>query len=133
MNRQRMEPAYTLGAAFTASMALAAVLGNERVPATVATVVFGAVAGAVALRSQPLAALAGAVIAWSMLTGFAVNRLGALSFHADDLGRLAVLVAVALAGSSLARRLGRRLDRVDPPRPVQAVVPSARVRAAVRR
>ncbi len=135
MNRQRMEPAYTLGAVFTASMVLAAVLGNERVPAVVATVVFAAVAGAVAVRSRPVAAVVGAVIAWSMLTGFAVNRLGALSFHSGDLGRLALLAAVALAGSVLARRLGpgQRPYPVDAPRRVQGPVPSGRVPAASQR
>lgn len=127
MTRQRIEPAYTLGAAFTASMALAAVLANERVTATTATIVFGAVAGALAVRSRPLAAVAGAAIAWSMLTGFAVNRLGALSFAAGDLGRLVVLVVVALAGSSLARLLGSRPDPVVAPRPVQPTLPAAGV------
>ena len=63
------------------------------------------VAAAVALR--PVAtvrtALAGAVTAWLLGTGFLADRLGVLAFGAADQGRLAVLVLVAVV-VALARR-----------------------------
>jgi hypothetical protein len=38
-----------------------------------------------------------AVTGWALVTGFGINELGQLTFHASDLARLAVIVAGAIA------------------------------------
>ena len=74
------------------------------------------VAAVGAFGGDLVAALATAGIAWSVLDGFLVNRLGTLTWHgAADMVRVGVLAAVALAGwlGALAyRAAGHRGDVV---------------------
>lgn len=68
------------------------------------------VAAVGAFGGDLLAALATAGIAWSVLDGFLVNRLGVLTWHgAADIVRLGVLAGMALAGwlGALSYRLAR--------------------------
>ena len=58
--------------------------------------------------SRPMAAWLG-LIAWALFTGFVENRFGELTFAGDDVQRLVVFTAAALALSVAARRIHRAI------------------------
>lgn len=63
----------------------------------------GALAVAGWLTRDVAALLLVGVVAFSLFDGFLENRLGELSWHGGDLGRLAVLVASGVLGALLGR------------------------------
>jgi hypothetical protein len=99
------------GSAAVVATALAAatlIAPSELVARLVAMALCVAAIGA--FGGDLVAALASAAIAWSVLDGFLVNRLGALTWHgAADAARLSVLAGAALAGwlGALAYRVAR--------------------------
>ena len=97
------EPGVMVAVGFTLSLVLAAVLGHVPVGPAEGTACFAVEVAVLAVAGRRRAALAHAGIAWAMLTGFVVHRLGALTFAPGDLARCAVLVAVGLGAAHLTR------------------------------
>ena len=100
------------GAAVTVATALATRTGLVAVDLPVLLVLVAATALVVPLGYGLLVG----VTAWAMLTGFAVNSAGVLTFHRGDLAHLAVLVGVAVAAWSLAHTGAPRLVSGSVPR-----------------
>jgi hypothetical protein len=89
-------PAYVvLPAATATAFTVAALCGPP--PATLAEALVGAVVAAGACVASSRVAATLAVLAWSILTGLAVNGDGRLTASAADGRRLALLVGIALA------------------------------------
>ncbi|WP_432974993.1 hypothetical protein [Dactylosporangium sp. CA-233914] len=92
----------------TALLAAAVTAASAPVERLVAMAACVCVVGA--FGADLVAALATAVIAWSVLNGFLVDRLGTLTWHGTaDAIRLTVLCGAALAGwlAALAHRVAR--------------------------
>nr|BFE59076.1 hypothetical protein GCM10020063_036020 [Dactylosporangium thailandense] len=86
----------------TALVAAAATAPDEPVPRLVAMAAVVAAAGG--LGGNLIAVPGTAAIAWTVLNGFLVNRLGVLTWHGSaDAIRLSVLAGAALAGWLAAR------------------------------
>lgn len=98
----------TAGVVLVALVCAAATPPAAAVARLVALAVYVAAVGAVG--RDLVAALATAAIAWTVLDGFLVNRLGVLTWHGSaDAARLGVLLAAAAAGWLAA--LGHRTAR----------------------
>lgn len=94
-------------AAVTVATAVVSRIGPGAIDLPALLVVVAATALTVPIGYALLVAITG----WAMLTGFVVNAAGTLTFHRDDLGHLALLVAAAVAASALA---GRTAGAVTP-------------------
>jgi hypothetical protein len=105
--------AYAVGIAFTATLLVAAVLGNSGhwAAGDVGLAVMGAAVGASAWWCRPLTSLCAAALGWLTFNGFVVDQLGALGWHGrSDAVRLGTLVVIAVT-SSLARAVTVALTR----------------------
>jgi phosphotransferase system glucose/maltose/N-acetylglucosamine-specific IIC component len=97
-------PAYRLFVVFWGGMALADLTRAVNTPAPLQFIVIAALAAICCARQGRGTALAVAVIAWLVVTGFVVNAYGVLHLTgvADGV-RLAILTVVALAATEVRR------------------------------
>ena len=97
-------PAYRLFGALWGGLAVVDVARSAQAPPTLQLGLLAALAVGLCVRQGKAAALAVAGIVWLVATGFVVNTWGQLHLTGPaDLGRLLVLVLVALAATEVAR------------------------------
>jgi hypothetical protein len=97
------EPGIRFGLATTAIVVLLLAAAAARVDDTATVDLAGAALLALGWALPRTMALCLAPVAWAFVTGFVVNGLGQLTFHDDDLRRLAVFALVGLIGALLPR------------------------------
>lgn len=123
-------PEFRLLACFWGSVTTLDVGSAAGAPRWLRTLLVAMVVAACSLRLRTVPALAMGLIGWLLVTGFVVNEAGVLRLTgAGDLGRLVVLLAVALGGALAGRNLHAILTplarrgrdrRRTVPRPAQA-------------
>ena len=97
-------PSYRLFAALWGGLAVVDLARSAQAPASLQLGLLVVLAGVLCLRQGKIAALAVAGIVWLVATGFVVNAWGELHLSgAADLGRLLLLVLVALAATEVRR------------------------------
>lgn len=81
---------------------------------------FGAllvVTAAFGLSVGPLAAGSLGLVGWALFTGFVTNAYGQLTFRAEDVRLLGLLVVLSAGASYARRRTSTHPDRTPQPRP----------------
>jgi K+-sensing histidine kinase KdpD len=100
-SRDPMPPnAYAIGIAFTATLVLAAVLGEAGHWASggLGLALMAAAVGVSAWWCRPLTSVIAGALGWLMFNGFVVDQSGTLGWHGtSDTLRLGVLLAVAVS------------------------------------
>ena len=97
-------PSYRLFAALWGGLAVVDVARSFQTPPTLQLGLLVVLAAGLCVRQGVVAALAVAGIVWLVATGFVVNAWGELHLSgAADLGRLLLLVLVALAATEVRR------------------------------
>jgi hypothetical protein len=113
-SRDPMPPnAYALGIAFTATLVVAAVLGETGRWAAggVGLALMAAAVGVSAWWCRPRVSLCAGALGWLMFNGFVVDEYGALGWHGrSDAVRLGMLLAIAVV-TSLARAIRVAMTR----------------------
>ena len=98
-------PAFVLAGGSVALLVATVAATELRMPTNTALVMLALIAAAASIRTSAPVAVSLAVIAWLLLVGFVVNRLGELRIHSrEDWFRLGLLVASSSVVAFVTRR-----------------------------